>query len=180
MKFKSITNSTYVDEGMEALRLARKFQDKKSLKENFEINKFSKSARNNCWNQINKRYLTNANGNLNRDLIKLIDSEDIKLNKELMFYHYFQEELIFKKTLLDFIYPKLKIDNEYVVKSKDVLFFIYDYLDYAQSTMKKTVGPLLMLWLTLKLQDLKMLKISTYLIRLFNILKKSQNLTNCF
>lgn len=138
MEFKSITNSTYVDEGMEALRLAKKFQDKKSLKENFEINKFSKSARNNCWNQINKRYLTSAVGDLNMTLIKLIDFEDFKLNKELMFYHYLQEELIFKKTLVDFIYPKLRVDNEYAVESKDVLFFISDYLDYADSTMKKT------------------------------------------
>jgi len=138
LEFKSITNSTYVDEGMEALRLAKEFQDKKSLKENFEINKPSKSARNNCWNQINKRYLTNADGDLNRALIKLIDFEDVKLNKELMFYHYLQEELIFKKILLEFIYPKLRVDNEYVVKSEDVLFFIGDYLDYAPSTMKKT------------------------------------------
>jgi len=138
LKFKSITNSTYVDEAIEALRLAKEFQDKKSLKENFEINKFSKSARNNCWNQINKRYLTNPDGGLNKALIKLIDFEDVKLNKELMFYHYLQEELIFKKTLLEFIYPKLRVDNEYVVKSEDILFFIGDYLDYALSTMKKT------------------------------------------
>jgi len=123
---------------MEALRLAKEFKDKKSLKENFEINKFSKSARNNCWNQINKRYLTNFDDNLNRALIKLIDFDGIKLNKELMFYHYLQEELIFKKTLVNFIYPKLRVDDEYVVKSSDILFFISDYLDYAQSTMKKT------------------------------------------
>ena len=138
MKFKSITNSTYVDEGMEALRLAKEFKDKKNLRKNLEINKPSKSARNNCWNQINKRYLTNPDGGLNRALIKLIDFEDVKLNKELMFYHYLQEELIFKKTLLEFIYPKLRLDNEYVVKSEGVLFFISDYLDYASSTMKKT------------------------------------------
>lgn len=138
MEFKSITNSTYINEGMEALRLAKEFKDKKSLKENFEINKFSKSARNNCWNQINKRYLTNFDDNLNRALIKLIDFDGIKLNKELMFYHYLQEELIFKKTLVNFIYPKLRVDDEYVVKSSDILFFISDYLDYAQSTMKKT------------------------------------------
>jgi len=138
LEFKSITNSTYVDTGMEALRLAKEFQDKKSLRKNFEINKPSKSARNNCWNQINKRYLTNADGDLNRALIKLIDFEDVKLNKELMFYHYLQEELIFKKTLVEFIYPKLRVDNEYVIKSEDVLFFIGDYLDYAPSTMKKT------------------------------------------
>jgi hypothetical protein len=123
---------------MEALRLAKEYEDKRNLRENFEINKSSISARNNCWNQINKRYLTNADGDLNRPLIKLIDFEDIKLNKELMFYHYLQEELIFKKTLLEFIYPKLRLDNEYVVKSNDVLFFIGDYLDYASSTMKKT------------------------------------------
>jgi hypothetical protein len=138
LEFNSITNSTYVNEGIEALRLAKEFQDKKSLRKNFEINKHSKSSRNNCWNQINKRYLTNPNGDLNRVLIKLIDYEDIKLNKELMFYHYLQEELIFKKTLVNFIYPKLRVDNEYVVKSEDVLFFIGDYLDYASSTMKKT------------------------------------------
>jgi len=138
LEFKSITNSTYINEGMEALRLAKEFKDKKSLKENFEINKFSKSARNNCWNQINKRYLTNFDDNLNRALIKLIDFDGIKLNKELMFYHYLQEELIFKKTLVNFIYPKLRVDDEYVVKSSDILFFISDYLDYAQSTMKKT------------------------------------------
>ena len=138
MEFKSITNSTYVDTGMEALRLAKEFQDKKSLRKNFEINKNSKSARNNCWNQINKRYLTNTDGDLNRALVKLIDFDGIKLNKELMFYHYLQKELIFKKTLLDFIYPKLRVNDEFIVKSKDVLFFISDYLDYAQSTMKKT------------------------------------------
>ena len=138
LSYKSITNSTYVDEGMEALRLAKEYQDKKSLRENFEINKFSKSTRNKCWNQINKRYLTTADGDFNRLLIELIDYEDIKLNKELMFYHYLQEELIFKTTLIDFIYPKLRINNEYVVKSNDVLFFISDYLDYAESTMKKT------------------------------------------
>jgi hypothetical protein len=91
LEFKSITNSTYVDEGMEALRLAKEFHDKKSLKENFEINKFSKSTRNNCWNQINKRYLTNPDGGLNKVLIKLIDFEGVKLNKELMFYHYLQK-----------------------------------------------------------------------------------------
>jgi hypothetical protein len=123
---------------MEALRLAKEFKDKNRLKENFEINKPSKSARNNCWSQINKRYLTNADGDLNRALIRLIDYEDVKINKELMFYHYLQEELIFKKTLLDFIYPKLRVDNEYVIKSEDVLFYIGDYLDYAPSTMKKT------------------------------------------
>jgi len=138
LKFKSITNSTYVDEGMEALRLAKEFKDKKNLRKNLEINKSSKSARNNCWNQINKRYLTNPDGGLNKALIKLIDFKDVKLNKELMFYHYLQEELIFKKTLIEFIYPKLRVDNEYVVKSEDVLFFIGDYLDYAPSTMKKT------------------------------------------
>ena len=116
MKFKSLTNSTYVDEGMEALRLAKEYQDKKRLRENFDINKFSKSTRNKCWNQLNKRYLTTAD-DLNRPLIELIDYEDIKLNKELMFYHYLQEEIIVKKTLTEFIYPKLRVDNEYVVKS---------------------------------------------------------------
>jgi hypothetical protein len=138
LEFKSITNSTYVDEGMEALILAKEFQNKKDLKENFEINKFSKSARDNCWTQIKKRYLSRKDGSLNEPLIKLIDYEDYKVNKELMFYHYVQREPIFKKTLLNFIYPRLKTSDEFIVKSNDILFFISDYLDYADSTMKKT------------------------------------------
>ncbi|MFW6027101.1 MAG: BrxA family protein, partial [Candidatus Woesearchaeota archaeon] len=138
MKFKSITNSTYVDEGMEALRFAKEYKNKKDLKENFEVNKFSKSARNNCWTQINKRYLSRKDGSLNEPLIKLIDYEDYKVNKELMFYHYVQREPIFKKTLLDFIYPRLKTNDKFIVESDNVLFFISDYLDYADSTIKKT------------------------------------------
>lgn len=164
MEFNSITNSTYVDEGMEALRLAKEFKDKKSLKENFEINKPSKSARNNCWNQINKRYLTDSGGELNRALIKLIDFEDVKLNKELMFYHYLQEELIFKKTLLEFIYPKLRVDNEYLVKSDDVLFFIGDYLDYAPSTMKKTARSIVKVLIDFEIAEVdgNEVKVKTY------------------
>lgn len=138
MEFKSITNSTYVDEGMEALRLAKDFKNKNKLRNKFEINKFSKSARNNCWNQINKRYLSRSDGSLNELLIKLIDYENYKANKELMFYHYAQKEPIFKQTLLEFIYPRVKISDEFIVKSKDVLFFINKYLDYASSTMEKT------------------------------------------
>jgi len=171
LDYKSITNSTYVDEGMEALRLAKQYKNKNELRENLDINKNSKSARNNCWNQIKKRYLTNGDGDLNRDLIKLIDYKNYKVNKELMFYHYLQEELIFKKTMLDFIYPKLKVDDEYVVSSRDVLFFISDYLDYAQSTMQKTARSIVKALVDFEIAEVEAneVKVKTYRPQLLSV-----------
>jgi len=67
LKFKCITNSTYTKVGMEALRLAKKF----------EINKFSKSARNNCWNQIKYNEFE-----IFKDLVKLEEVLNCPLEKK--------------------------------------------------------------------------------------------------
>jgi len=138
LNYKSITNSTYIEEGMEALRLAKEIEIVKELKEKFEINKFSKSSRDKCWSHITNRYLYDENKKINSNIVKLIDLQDVEVNRFLMYFHYSHEELIFKKTVVDFIYPRLNAEGDYIIKRDNISHFINQYFDYAESTISKT------------------------------------------
>jgi hypothetical protein len=138
LNYKSITNSTYIEEGMDALRLAKELESINELREKIDINKSSKSARDKCWSHITNRYIYDENKNINDTLVKLIDFQDVEVNRFLMYYHYSHEELIFKKTIIDLIFPRLLNEGEFIINRDNVNHFISQYLDYADSTINKT------------------------------------------
>ncbi|MFW5987990.1 MAG: hypothetical protein ACOCQA_00965 [bacterium] len=139
MNFKSITKSTYISEGLDALREAKKVKSFNKLKNSVTINQNSDYSRRTCWSQINKRYIeTNKDKITNYSLVKLVDFEDMKLNRELMYFHYLNSEPLAKFTVLNLIYPRLLSEEEYQLKRDDVIFFIKDYISFSDATVKKT------------------------------------------
>ncbi len=142
MEYKSITKSAYKQEGLNALRIAKKVTKNKELKEKLIINMNSDCSRKTCWAEIKKRYIRDE---LNRDLsqiplIRLIDFKGNQLNRELMYLNYLYREPIACKTVIDLIYPRLlKFDN-YVLSRQQVMEYIIKYITYSKATLIKTAS----------------------------------------
>ena len=141
-KLKSITKSTYINEGLKVLEKIKgeKYDDFKNLKDSVDINQNSDESRKTCWGQIKKRYLDFDNDKklLYSPMIKLFNN-NIILKKELMYLNYLYTEPTFKKIIVDLIYPRLKENNGKLnIKREEIIDFLNQYLDFTQATLKKT------------------------------------------
>lgn len=141
MDLKSITKSTYLSEGLGALRLSKDVRTKKELKKNFDINQNSEFSRSTCWTQINKRYLEDDGEKImETPLVKLVDYGGETLNKELMYFHYLAAESTCKFTVRKLLYPRLSSEGRFELKRKEVKYFLNDYLEYSEATLNKTAN----------------------------------------
>ncbi len=145
MEFKSITKSTYIEEGLAALRLAKTVNTVEELMDRYDINQNSDYSRKTCWGQIKKRYLDiNKNIISHTSFLKLIDYADEKLNKELMYYKYIHQESLARESILKFFYPRLLSGGNYLVEREDVLLFIRKYIqNYSEATIVKTANSII-------------------------------------
>ena len=140
----SITKSTYIDEGLSALRKAKSkeintFSD---LQNNIVINQNSDHSRKTCWSQIKKRYLNidDSDNLIKTPLIKLIDFKQNVLNKELTYLKYLNSEKTAYFSVLNYIYPKLDLEKEIELNRNKLVEFLSDHLDYSEATLKKTAS----------------------------------------
>jgi hypothetical protein len=143
-ELKSITKSTYLNEGLRVLERIKdeKYEDYKKLKNNVDIDQNSKSSINTCWQEIKKRYLDFDNNKkiLYSPTIKLFDN-NIILKKELMYLNYLYTEPTFRKIILELIYPKLLQNNENTsINKKEITIFLNKHLDNSPATIKKTAS----------------------------------------
>ncbi len=140
LDYTSITKSSYINEGLDALRLAKNIETKAKLKDILVINQNSDSSRQTCWNQISKRYLSFNERKVEKTgLIKLIDFEDDKLNRELMYFNYLNTEPTARKVMKDLIFPRLLSEGKYKLKRDEVIYFLNQFIgDYSENTLKKT------------------------------------------
>jgi len=139
-KLKSITKSTYIDEGMKVLEVLKenKFNTYKELQENHDINQNSEHSRKTCWGQIKKRYLDLEKGDLiNSPFLKLFNNNLI-LKKELMYLKYIYAEPTFKFLIINYLYPRLESSGEFILTRNNVIDFLQQYLDYSEATINKT------------------------------------------
>lgn len=140
-KLKSITKSTFINEGLKVLEQIKekKYSDYQELVNNVDLNKNSEHTRNTCLGQIKKRYLDLSDSKIiYSPMIKLFNS-NIILKKELMYLNYIYSEPTFKKIILDLIYPKLKLKNGKInIKRDELADFLNQYTNYKQVTIDKT------------------------------------------
>jgi hypothetical protein len=141
-ELKSITKSTYLNEGLRVLEKIKdeKYEDYQKLMDNVDIDQNSKSSINTCWGQIKKRYLDfNENKKiLYSPMIKLFNNNVI-LKNELMYLNYLYTEPTLKKIILELIYPKLLQNNgKTSVKREELIAFLNQFLEYSQATIAKT------------------------------------------
>ena len=139
---KSITKSTYIDEGLSALRKAKskKINTFSDLQDNLIINQNSDNSRDTCWSQIKKRYLQidDSNHLIISPLIKLIDLKHNVLNNELIYLNYLQAERTSYFSVINYIYPKLELDNTTELNRDKLIDFLSNHLDYSEATLNKT------------------------------------------
>ncbi len=143
-KLKSITKSTYLNEGLRVLEKIKdkELKDYQKLIKKVDLNQNSKHSRSTCWGQIKKRYLDfNENKEINYSpMIKLFNN-NILLKKELMYLNYIYTEPTFKKIILDLIYPKLIQNNgETSLSREEIINFLDQILDYSRATINKTAS----------------------------------------
>ncbi len=141
-KFKSITKSTYIREGLKVLEKIKKekYDDYKELMDKVDLNQNSDHSRKTSWGQIKKRYLDFDDNNklLYSPMIKLFNN-NIILKKELMYLNYIYTEATFRKIILEFVYPKVKENNGTAIfKREELADFLSQFLDYSQATLNKT------------------------------------------
>lgn len=140
-KLKSITKSTYINEGLRVLEEIKEnnYESFKKLMSEVDINQNSDFSRETCWGQIKKRYidLENKDKILYSPMLKLFNN-NIILKKELMYLNYVYTEATFRKLLLELIYPKLKQSNKVILSRGEITDFLNEYLDYSSATLKKT------------------------------------------
>ena len=139
---KSITKSTYINEGLKVLEQIEKenYDDYKELMDKVSINQNSEESRKTCWGQIKKRYLDldDDKNLLYSPMIKLFNN-NIILKKELMYLNYIYTEPTFKKIIVELIYPRLKESNgKLIIKREEITDFLSQYLNFTQATLKKT------------------------------------------
>ena len=139
---KSITKSTYINEGLKVLEQIEKenYDDYKKLMNKVSINQNSEESRKTCWREIKKRYLDfdNDKNLLYSPIIKLFNN-NIILKKELMYLNYIYTEPTFKKIIVELIYPRLKENNgKLIIGREEVTDFLNQYLDFSQATLNKT------------------------------------------
>jgi len=139
-KLTSITKSTYIAEGLDALRAAKSedLDNIKQLKEKLIINQNSDASRETCWTQVKKRYLSNYENLKKSPLIKMVDFKSNTLNLELMYLNYLYAEPTLYLTMLKLIYPRLESAENLSLSRNDVIGFLSDYLDYSEATLNKT------------------------------------------
>ena len=90
-ELKSITKSTYLNEGFRVLEQIKdkKYRDYKKLMDNVDVDQNSKSSINTCWGQIKKRYLDfNDNKEIIYSPMIRLFNNNIILKKELMYLNY--------------------------------------------------------------------------------------------
>ncbi len=143
-EFKSITKSTFLNEGLKALEeiKEKKYTDYQKLRDNLNLNKNSVQTRNTCLGQIKKRYLDFDDNKklLYSPMIKLFN-DNIILKKELMYLNYLFTEPTFRKAILELVYPKLTQNNgKIVLKREELVNFFNQYSNYKQITIKKTAA----------------------------------------
>lgn len=141
-ELKSITKSTYLNEGVRVLEQIKdkKYKDYKKLMDNVDVDQNSKSSINTCWGQIKKRYLDfNDNKEIIYSPMIRLFNNNIILKKELMYLNYLYKEPTFKKIILELIYPKLLQNNgKTSVKRGEIITFLNQFLEYSQATIAKT------------------------------------------
>lgn len=141
-ELKSITKSTYINEGLKVLEQVKdeEYADYQKLINNVDVNQNSKSSIDTCWTQIRKRYLDFSDDNeiLYSSMIKIFNN-NIILKKELMYLNYIYTEATFRKIILELVYPKLLQNNgKTSVKREELISFLDQFLEYSQATVAKT------------------------------------------
>jgi hypothetical protein len=142
MEFKSITKSSYLEEGLEALRIAKTVETVEELMKKYTINQNSDYSRETCWWQVKKRFFNiDKNKIIKTPLLKLIDFTDEKLNKELMYYSYLHQEPMALETVLKYIYPRLSSEESCKIERKNLILFLKKYISkYSEATIIKTAN----------------------------------------
>lgn len=139
---KSITKSSYIDEGLAALRKtkAEDIDTFSDLKDSLVINQNSDHSRKTCWGQIKKRYLQidGSDQLIITPLIKLIDLKHNVLNNELIYLNYLKAEKTSYFSVLNYIYSKLELDNKTELSRNKLIEFLSNHLDYSEATLNKT------------------------------------------
>lgn len=141
-ELKSITKSTYINEGLKVLEeiKEKKYSSYKKVQNEVDINQNSKHSRSTCWGQIKKRYLDFSDNDRLKysPMIKLFNN-NIILKKELMYLNYIYKEPTFRKIILELIYPKLQNENGRIfIKREELSNFLNQYLEYSKATIQKT------------------------------------------
>ena len=140
-KLRSITKSTYINEGLRVLEVIKEnnYESFKKLMKEVDINQNSDYSRETCWGQIKKRYIDFKNEDeiLYSPMLKLFNN-NIILKKELMYLNYVYIETTFRKLLLELIYPKLKNANDVILSRDQIADFLDQYLSYSSATLEKT------------------------------------------
>ena len=141
---KSITKSTYYEEGLEAIRIIKNNDIKtfNNLKDNLNLSLNSASSRKSCWGLIKRRYLKLGNENelVYTPLLKLIDSKSVILNRELIYLSYLNKEKTLYFTIINYLYPKFRINEKNILNRESITGFLSNNLDYSEALLKKTAS----------------------------------------
>ncbi|MFQ6063549.1 MAG: BrxA family protein [Methanosarcinales archaeon] len=142
MKLKTLTHSTYIEESIEILKLASKMDNIKELREYAIKNIFKQNSeygrKTKCYTVISRYLQVDKNKIKKTPLIMAFEIfNDLKILKEILFYHYINQENVVKYSVINEIYPQL-INNNKLLNKEKLNNFIKANLECSDNTLKNT------------------------------------------